>query len=121
MPKRANEKGEQTTKRTTDAAKVALSHGDDGLRVLFRGGPEGPREFVVACRVEPTDLAAIDVLVEAGLRGSRSEAAAWLIREGIEAQSELLEEVRGTVAQIRKLRQDARTKIGKLVDRGGRR
>ncbi len=82
---------------------------------FIRRGPRGPRDTVVACRVDTNDLEAIDMLVEAGLRSSRSEAAAWLIHQGVATQKALLDEVRATVAQIRKLRDDARAKVGQLV------
>lgn len=65
------------------------------------------KENVVACRVDSADLQAIDILVEAGIRPTRSEAAAWLIHAGIEAQQALLAELRSTVAEIRRLREQA--------------
>lgn len=59
---------------------------------------------VVACRIDKRDLEAIDALIEAGIRSTRSEAAAWLIHAGIEANKALFEKVEGTVAEIRRLR-----------------
>jgi ATP-dependent Clp protease ATP-binding subunit ClpA len=59
---------------------------------------------VVTCRIIGSDLDAIDTLIEAGIRSTRSEAAAWLIHAGIEANKELLEQVYSTVAEIRRLR-----------------
>ncbi|HAG99370.1 MAG TPA: hypothetical protein DCL75_11070, partial [Ktedonobacter sp.] len=59
---------------------------------------------VVACRVDKRDLDAIDALIEAGIRSTRSDAAAWLIHAGIEAHKALFEKVYGTVAEIRRLR-----------------
>ena len=59
---------------------------------------------VVTCRVSDGDLEAIDTLIEAGIRSTRSDAAAWLIHAGIESNRELLEKVYGTVAEIRRLR-----------------
>jgi len=44
-------------------------------------------------------------LIEAGIRSTRSDAAAWLIHVGIEANHELFERVHTTVAEIRRLRQ----------------
>ncbi|MBI4493454.1 MAG: hypothetical protein HY690_11755 [Chloroflexi bacterium] len=86
-----------------------------GADIMFmHATPGGPRDTVVACRVDAADLEAIDMLVEAGLRSSRSDAAAWLIRQGVVAQKALLDEVRDTVAQIRKLREEARKKAGEL-------
>lgn len=62
------------------------------------------RNAVIACRVEKRDLDAIDALIEAGIRSTRSDAAAWLIHAGIQANKELFEKVNGTVAEIRRLR-----------------
>lgn len=70
-----------------------------------------PRDTVVGCRVDAEDLDAIDALVEAGIRLTRSEAASWFIREGINSQRGLLDEVRETVAQIRRLRAEAQAKM----------
>jgi len=59
---------------------------------------------VVTCRIDGRDLDAVDVLIEAGIRSTRSDAAAWLIHAGIEANRPLFEKVYGTVAEIRRLR-----------------
>jgi ATP-dependent Clp protease ATP-binding subunit ClpA len=80
------------------------------LRVLSIGQrptePAWSKDNVVTCRVDDQDLDAIDALVEAGLRGSRSDAASWLVRAGIEANQELFEKVYTAVAEIRRLRKD---------------
>jgi ATP-dependent Clp protease ATP-binding subunit ClpA len=70
--------------------------------------PMGTKDSVVTCRVDPADLWAIDVLVEAGIRSTRSDAAQWLIHAGIEANRGLFDQVQGTVAEIRRLREQAR-------------
>jgi len=59
---------------------------------------------VVTCRIDGRDLDAVDALIEAGIRSTRSDAAAWLIHAGIEANRQLFEKVYGTVAEIRRLR-----------------
>jgi ATP-dependent Clp protease ATP-binding subunit ClpA len=59
---------------------------------------------VVTCRIDGRDLDAVDALIEAGIRSTRSDAAAWLIHAGIEANRPLFEKVYGTVAEIRRLR-----------------
>ena len=74
------------------------------------GQQGGNRDNVIACRVDDEALAAIDALVEAGISGTRSEAAAWLIKAGIGAQQNLLQEINGTVAEIRRLREEAKAK-----------
>jgi len=87
----------------------------DGLRDRVRtllaehGVPQpapATRDNVVTCRIADEDLAAIDALVEAGARSTRSEAAAWLIHAGIEANAPLLEKVRSTAQEIERLRRE---------------
>ena len=53
------------------------------------------------------DLDALDALVEAGIRSTRSDAASWLIHAGIEAHSQLFQRVYATVEQIPQLRTEA--------------
>ncbi len=69
----------------------------------------GPKTNVVACRLDDATLDAIDALVEAGIRNTRSDAAAWLIGAGIEAHRPLFERVNATVNEIRRLRVEAQT------------
>jgi len=68
---------------------------------------EGTRNNVLMCRVSSLDLGAIDTLVEAGVSATRSEAAAWLIRAGIEGNKSLFERLQSTVLEIRRLREQA--------------
>jgi hypothetical protein len=77
------------------------------LRRPGDGARDTARDVVVGCRVSAADLEAIDLLVEAGIRATRSEAAAWFIREGITAHQGLLGDTRTTVAEIRRLRVQA--------------
>lgn len=67
----------------------------------------GGRDNVVASRLDDADLAALDALVEAGVRSTRSDAAAWLIKAGLEVNKPLLDDVSGTVTEIRRLREEA--------------
>lgn len=68
--------------------------------------PAGPKSNVLTCRIDDADLETIDALVEAGLRSSRSDAAAWLIHAGIAANHALVERVYATLAEIRRLRDE---------------
>jgi Arc/MetJ-type ribon-helix-helix transcriptional regulator len=56
-------------------------------------------------RLGDAALAALDELVEGGLFGSRSEAAAFLLGAGIEAQRELFKRVGKHSAEIKRIRQ----------------
>lgn len=71
------------------------------------GEPGSTKNNVVTCRIGDRDLDAIDALIEAGIRTTRSDAAAWLIHAGIEAHRDLLDRVYATVAEIRRLRAEA--------------
>jgi ATP-dependent Clp protease ATP-binding subunit ClpA len=67
------------------------------------------KDAVVTCRMTERDLDAIDALVEAGIRATRSDAVSWLVRAGIEANRSLFERVYATVADIRRLREEAKS------------
>lgn len=71
-------------------------------------GAESPRDRVVGVRIDRRMLQAIDLLIDAGVHETRSAAAAWLIRAGIEAQRDLLDRIATTAAQIRDLKVRAR-------------
>lgn len=73
------------------------------------GSSESPetRSNVITVRVSDRDLAAIDALVESGIRTTRSDAASWLIGVGVNANRQLLERIYATIEQIRQLRADA--------------
>ncbi len=84
------------------------------LRILGQGTAEkgttetpAPKSNVVTCRLDDAAVGALDALVEAGIRSTRSDAAAWLIGAGIEAHRELFDRVNTTVNEIRKLRLEA--------------
>ncbi len=66
------------------------------------------RENVVMVRLNNESIKHVDELVEAGVVASRSEAVAFLVSEGIGAQSELFERIGQKVEQIRKVKQELR-------------
>lgn len=75
-------------------------------------GMRGNRENVVMVRVDKTSLDRLDELVEAGIMGSRSEAAAFLIAEGIKARQPLFDRIAEKIQQIR----DAKEELRRMVD-----
>ncbi|HVT56955.1 MAG TPA: hypothetical protein VHR45_01030 [Thermoanaerobaculia bacterium] len=77
------------------------------LLAPFLGG-KGPREHVVMVRVGEEGAQRLDELVEAGLFGSRSEAAAFLIGAGIQAQRELFARIASQTSEIKRLRDSLR-------------
>ncbi len=84
---------------------------------------EQPRESaknkinVVTCRIDDSDMSAIDALVEVGIRSTRSDAASWLIHSGVKANASILESVFETVTEIRQLRTKAQT-IAQQITKG---
>lgn len=73
----------------------------------FLGGAK-PRGHVVMVRLGDEAVAQLDQLVEAGLFGSRSEAAAFLVGAGIQSQEKLFEKIGRQSGEIQKLRRELR-------------
>jgi hypothetical protein len=84
-------------------------------RAAERAARRTGRDNVVACRLDDQALQALDALVEAGVRSTRSDAAGWLIQAGLQVHSELLDEVSGTVSEIRRLREEAVRKASRFT------
>lgn len=66
------------------------------------------RSNVVMTRLNNEDLVKIDALVEIEAFKSRSEAAAFFIREGINARKDLFDNVMPTIEKIRELKEQAK-------------
>ena len=75
-------------------------------------GLEG-RGNVVMTRLSDEDLKQIDALVEVEAFKSRSEAAAFFIKEGIQARKDLFQTVMSTVEKIRELKEQAKKSLGR--------
>lgn len=81
-------------------------------KVLLKLGEklEG-RSNVVMTRLNDDDLKQIDALVEVEAFKSRSEAAAFFIKEGIQARKDLFQKVMPTVEKIRELKEKAQKSL----------
>ena len=81
-------------------------------KVLLKIGEklEG-RSNVVMTRLNDEDLTQIDALVEVEAFKSRSEAAAFFIKEGIQARKDLFQKVMPTVEKIRELKEQAKKSL----------
>ena len=62
------------------------------------------RDHVVMVRVNDDAIKRIEELVQSGIFKSRSEAAAFLISEGIKAQTELFARIQAKIGEIERLR-----------------
>ena len=94
-----------TGEHLKDAWKQVESFGQT-LSVALQG-----RGNVVMVRVNDEALAHLDMLVEAEITKSRSESAAFLINEGINANQALFQRISTITGQIAKLREQLRLEV----------
>lgn len=99
-------------------AAACCPEGEDAERikekVLLKIGERlDGRSNVVMTRLNDEDLTQIDALVEVEAFKSRSEAAAFFIKEGIQARKDLFHKVMPTVDKIRELKEQAKRSIVK--------
>jgi Arc/MetJ-type ribon-helix-helix transcriptional regulator len=64
------------------------------------------RDHVVMVRVNDDSLRKIEALAESGIFKSRSEAAAFLISEGVKSQAELFDRIEQKIAEIERLKSE---------------
>src|SRR5271156_747289 len=81
-------------------------------------GPQDRRGNVVMVRLTDYAVGPIVLLVDAGLFGSRSEAAAFLVGAGIEANRDLLAQTAKRGAEIKHIREELRQAIVKSLKAG---
>jgi Arc/MetJ-type ribon-helix-helix transcriptional regulator len=77
------------------------------------------RSNVVASRIGDEELKSIDMMVEAGLFETRSEAVAYFVSEGIKARKDVLDKVSSALEEIRKLRKEAEEQVQTLRKKVG--
>jgi hypothetical protein len=69
-------------------------------------------EYMLAVKVSQDAQVRLGQLVQAGVFGTRAEAAAFLIDEGIKSQGPLFERVEQKLAEIERLRAELRGLVG---------
>src|SRR6266545_5283987 len=69
-------------------------------------------DYMLAVKVSHDAQVRLGQLVQAGVFGTRAEAAAFLIDEGIKSQSALFERVEQKLAEIERLRAELRGLVG---------
>ena len=101
--------------------RVAIVKGVDAAESIGENiretiqGVRGNRDNVVMVRVDKTSLERLDDLVETGIMGSRSEAAAFLISEGVKARQPLFDRIADKIQEIRR----AKDELRQMVDEDG--
>ena len=97
--------------------KVAIERGTDAAESLGENirdtfqGIRSSRDNVVMVRIDAESLARLDELVDAGIMGSRSEAAAFLISEGIKGRQPLFDRIAEKVQEIRRVKDELRNLV----------
>jgi|GEM_PF-1328057 len=107
---------ESEKKKMKYLIKMHCPEGEDAEKikekVLMRLGKElGGRSNVVMTRLSDDDLKKIDALVEVEAFKSRSEAAAFFIKEGVQARKDLFQKVMPTVDKIKELKEQAKKSL----------
>ncbi|CAI8013755.1 hypothetical protein GBAR_LOCUS8678 [Geodia barretti] len=93
--------------RGTDEAVTAAENLKETIKSKTSGDRQA-RDNVVMVRVDKDSLGKMDELVEAEVAGSRSEAAAYLITEGIKVREPLFKAISAKVEEIRKAKEELR-------------
>ena len=93
--------------RGTDEAVTAAENLKETIKSKTSGDRQ-VRDNVVMVRVDKDSLGKLDELVEAEVAGSRSEAAAYLITEGIKVREPLFKAISAKVEEIRKAKEELR-------------
>ena len=116
--RRLSENVDEIVEEVNKTVRVAIVKGVDAVETVGENirdtvqGMRGSRDNVVMVRVDKASLDRLDELVEAGIMNSRSEAAAFLIAEGIKARQPLFDRIAEKIQQIR----DAKEELRKMVD-----
>ena len=80
---------------------------EEGVRTTLQG-----RGNVLMVRVNDETLRHVDTLVQSGLFKTRSEAAAYLLHEGIRSKQDIFDRVSATASEIARLREEMRSTLG---------
>ncbi len=113
---------DRVVEEVTNAFRDALSKGvdsaetiGDNVRQILRGVGSG-RDGAITVRLDPETLARIDILADAGVMDTRSDAAAFLIREGVKARQPLFDRIDEKLQQIHAVKDELRHIAGEIND-----
>ena len=115
--RRLSENVDEIVDEVNKTVRVAIVKGVDAAESIGENirdtiqGMRGSRDNVVMVRVDKASLDRLDELVEAGIMSSRSEAAAFLIAEGIKARQPLFDRIGEKIQEIRRAKEDLRRMV----------
>ena len=104
----------QTLRVTVEKGTAHAERLGENLKETIQGMRVG-RDNVEMVRIDDSSKSKLDELLDAGIVNSRSEAAAFLITEGIKARSQLFETISVKVQDIRQKKEELR----KLLEEDG--
>lgn len=116
--KQEEEKFQETTQKTGEPSHTKTH--EPGIKSAWKqvenigqalGDALQGRGNVVMVRINDEALSYLDMLVEADVVKSRSEAAAWLINEGVNANQSLFQKIGEVTQQISALREKLRETV----------
>lgn len=96
--------------RGSEAAETVGESIRDTIKDTLQG-LRSNRDNVVMVRTNKESLDRLDELVEGGIANSRSEAAAFLIAEGIKSRRGLFDRISEKIEEIRKTKEELRLLI----------
>ena len=96
--------------RGSEAAETVGESIRDTIKDTLQG-LRSNRDNVVMVRTNKESLDRLDELVEGGIANSRSEAAAFLIAEGIKSRRGLFDKISEKIEEIRKTKEELRLLI----------
>lgn len=102
-----NEKVNKTVKGAANLVAMGLQYGAENVQTIVKRALQA-REHVLMVRVNDETLARISDLKDAGLFRSRSEAAAYLIAEGIASKQDLYERIQAKIKKIQQIKEELR-------------
>jgi hypothetical protein len=115
--RRMSENVDEIVDEVNKTVRVAIVKGVDAAESIGENirdtiqGMRGNRDNVVMVRVDKASFDRLDELVEAGIMGSRSEAAAFLIAEGIKARQPLFDRIAEKIQEIRQAKEELRRMV----------
>ena len=93
-----------------DRGAKAFQYGGETIETAIKSALSF-RDNVIMVRVNKESLNKIDELVDTGLFKSRSESAAFLIREGIKARNDIFIIINEKISEIQKLKEELKNII----------
>ncbi|UCG45869.1 MAG: hypothetical protein JSV58_03635 [Candidatus Bathyarchaeota archaeon] len=107
-----------TTKTLKHAVRIAMPLPPIPPIPPLHSGSIG-RVNVVASRLGDEELRLIDMIIEAGIFSTRSEAVAYLVAEGIKARQDVFDKVSSGLSELRSIRKKAEEQVEKLKEEIG--